>query len=105
LQTAAVGALARLREPEVPVLLIKGWRSYAPALQGAVIDALLSRTEWTLALLSAVEMNTVAAADLDAATRGRLVGNRNNEIRARSVKILAATPNESRAQVVAEFQN
>lgn len=104
LQAAAVATLARLRSPEIPAILLDGWRGQSPALQGVVVDTLLSRSEWTLALLDRVEGASVSPGDLDAATRSRFLNSRNNEIRARAAKVLAIAGNESRSKVVAEHQ-
>lgn len=104
LQTAAVATLARTRASDVPSLLLAGWRGYSPDLQGTVLDTLLTRAEWTAALLTAIEAKTIAAGDLDAAARSRLLNHRTSEIRERSIKALAASVNESRAKVLADHQ-
>ena len=46
LQTAALGALVRTRNPKVPELLLAGWVRHSPSLRNAILGALLARDEW-----------------------------------------------------------
>jgi putative membrane-bound dehydrogenase-like protein len=89
-QLGAVGALSRLRPKETPALLLENWGSRGPAVRGAILDQLLSRNEWTQALLKAMESAPDLAASLDATRRAALLRHENAAIRKRAEKILGA---------------
>src|SRR5205814_4820728 len=52
-QVAAVRALAEGRAANLPDLLLPRLRGFEPAVRAAAVRTLLSRTEWTKALLRA----------------------------------------------------
>ncbi len=81
-QIASVSALARGRDPELSDALLAGWKSYTPALRAAVLDALLSRSEWTAALLSSLENASTTPSEIDPAHRLQLVGHVDATLRA-----------------------
>jgi putative membrane-bound dehydrogenase-like protein len=89
IQQAAIASLGRIRDPQVADLLLSGWKGHSPAIRAAVLDALLSRHEWTEALLSALESSRVAPAEIDPARRQRLVGRRDIALRSRAEALFA----------------
>ncbi len=84
LQVAAVSAVARGRDPKLPDPLLSGWKSYSPAVRAAVLDTLLSRDEWTGALLSSLEDTCTPPGEIDPAHRRQLVGHAGKAIRERA---------------------
>jgi putative membrane-bound dehydrogenase-like protein len=105
LQAAAVVALGRLRAPQVPELLLRGWKGYAPAQRTQVLDVLFGRPEWLQAVLAAVEAKQVLPAEIDAARRQRLLGHRSAEVRRRAAKLFAGAVNPDRQKVIDAYQS
>jgi putative membrane-bound dehydrogenase-like protein len=103
IQLAAVASLARVNDPNVADLLLAGWKGDSPAIRGAVLDALLSRREWTGALLSALESGQVATAEIDPARRQRLARSRDPALRSR-VEALFAQQVPARQAVVQSYK-
>ncbi|HYG78089.1 MAG TPA: PVC-type heme-binding CxxCH protein [Planctomycetota bacterium] len=103
LQLAAVKSLARLGGERVPENLLGGWNTYGPSLRSAIADELLSRDEWALALLKSIEAKKVAAMELDAQRRERLLKHKTAAIKDQAKKLFAATVNEDRQKVVDAF--
>ncbi len=103
-QKAALDTLTRSRSAEVPGILLAAWAQHGPAMRASIINALLARDEWTLALLSAVEKGGVGPADIPAASRERLTAHASADIRARAAKLLPASRSADRAAVVAKYK-
>ncbi|HSI32213.1 MAG TPA: PVC-type heme-binding CxxCH protein [Tepidisphaeraceae bacterium] len=100
MQAAAVAALARRGQADVPARLLAHWPSFSPALRNTVVDALAARREWADALLSAVEKGAVKPADIDPARRQRLTQSGPGNLRARAAKLLAGATNPDRQKVI-----
>ncbi len=104
LQVAAVQALGRLRDGDVPKLLTAGWRGYSPTLRSEVIDVLLRRENWTKALLVAVEQKQIHPSEIDTPQRQRLVQHRNANLRDDAKKLLAESADADRQAVIDGFR-
>ncbi len=102
LQQAAVSGLGRLADSTVADILLAGWKGCSPRVRGAVLDALLSRREWTPALLSALEAGRVAPGEIDPARRQRLLSRRDPALRSRA-EALFAHQGQARKAVVEAF--
>jgi putative heme-binding domain-containing protein len=103
-QSAAVATLGRLRDPEVPALLLRGWKGYLPAQRAQVLDVLLRRNDWARATLDAVQRQQVLPAEIDAPRRQRLLESRTPDIRQRAAKLLAAGINPDRQKVIDSYR-
>jgi putative membrane-bound dehydrogenase-like protein len=88
-QRAAISALGRSTDPQVPELLLRGWKTYSPQVRSDVLDAVQSRKAWTASLLSAREETCVPPAEIDAAHRGLLLAQRDLGLRHRAEAIFA----------------
>jgi len=104
IQSAAVAALARIDDPRVPTLLLARWKGYGSALRGEVLDALLRRQASTAALLDALEHGDVAAAEIDASRRQRLMESPYEVLRARAAKLFADSVASNRQSVIDEYR-
>jgi putative membrane-bound dehydrogenase-like protein len=102
-QAAAVTALEKLQRPELPQSLLGGWRSHTPALRQQILDVLLSRADWSAALLDAVERSEVAGSQLDARRRSQLLATNDRTLRQRAEKLLAGDVDPNRQQVVEQY--
>jgi putative membrane-bound dehydrogenase-like protein len=100
LQSAAVTALGRLRDPQVPALLLRGWKGYSPGRRNQVLDELLVRDDWLKAVLDAVEQKQILPLEIDPARRQRLLAHRNVAVRERAARLFAGAVNPDRQKVV-----
>jgi putative membrane-bound dehydrogenase-like protein len=88
-QQAAVAALGRGADPQLPAALVGNWKAYSPALRSAILDTLLSRDAWASALLFSLEDRCVPPAEIDPTHRRALLAHRNAEIRKRAETVFA----------------
>jgi putative membrane-bound dehydrogenase-like protein len=105
LQAAAIAALGRLRAPQVPELLIRGWKGYAPAQRDRVLDALFRRNEWLQVTLEAIERKEITAAEINAVRRQRLLDHSSADVRRRAAKLFADALNPDRQKVIDSYQS
>ncbi len=89
IQQAAVTNLGYVNDPRVADLLLAGWKGHSPQIRGTVLDALLSRREWTGTLLSALEAGRISPAEIDPARRERLIRRRDPALRAKAEALFA----------------
>jgi mono/diheme cytochrome c family protein len=104
-QTAAVAALGRLADESVPGAVLAGWKSHAPSLKGQILDLLLSRPAWQRQLLTALEKNQVPAAQIDLPRRQRLLGHKDQAVRALAATVFAGSSNLDRQKVLKEYED
>jgi putative heme-binding domain-containing protein len=104
LQAAAVATLGRLHDPEVPQVLVRGWKGYGPTLRSQVLDVLLRRDAWVKATLDALEAKQILPFEVDAARRQRLLQHRDPAVRERAARLLAGTIDPDRQKVVEAYQ-
>ena len=77
------GAGTSAAKPGSPTSSSTGGRDATPQVRAVILDTLLSRPEWSGALLSALEANRVAPAEIDPARRQRLLNGRDPALRSR----------------------
>jgi putative membrane-bound dehydrogenase-like protein len=104
-QRAAVEALERIDDPQVPDSLLAGWKGHGPELRSEILDALVSRDAWSEALLAAIESGIVPAADVDASRRQRLSGSDNESVKSKAEKLLAGAIESNRQQVLQQHES
>lgn len=100
LQLAAVRVLASTSEPSVPAILLHDFPSLTPQTRNAIIEALLTREPWALALLEHVKSNPATA--LDATQRARLAQHSSKKVRDLAAAVLKAE--SSRKEVLEQFR-
>ncbi|MCP4786279.1 MAG: c-type cytochrome [Fuerstiella sp.] len=105
LQEAAVNAMAVHESDRVAKLLLAGWRSYSPQVRRNVVDALISTTPRTRALLSAVEAGEVKRGDIERDHKQVLLSHRSSDIKSRSSKLFGSEIVTNRSKVVAAHQH
>jgi len=103
-QAAAIAALGRLRSPQVPEALLRGWKGYGPALRSQAFDVLMRRPEWLLATLDAIDRKQLASSELDAGRRQRLLEHKDPAIRQRAVKLFADAIAPDRQKLIEQYQ-
>jgi putative heme-binding domain-containing protein len=89
LQQAAVAALSRSDDPKIGEMLVRDWKAHSPQVRGAILDAVMSRANWTSSLLAALEDGCVPPAEIDPARRYSLLTRRNTAHRTRAQAIFA----------------
>jgi putative membrane-bound dehydrogenase-like protein len=102
-QRAVLEAIGRSRSPQVPQLVLTGWKLLAPSLRQSLITLLLSREEWAQALLEAIGNGTVAASEISPAHRQQLLKNSNAEIRKKAEELWQANRPAARTEVLARY--
>jgi len=97
-QLAAVETMGRLRHNRVPDLLLQGWAEQGPNLNGAILDVLISRKEWSSVLLDRVADEPKMATILGTAHRDRLSRHPDDAIRKRAESLLGRTTTSDEIQ-------
>jgi putative heme-binding domain-containing protein len=103
-QAAVVAALGRLRLPQVPNVLLRGWKGASPGLRDQILDVLLGRDEGIRALLEALDRREVFAAEIDAVRRERLLRHPSATLRAQAARRLDGMVDPDRQKVVGAYQ-
>jgi putative membrane-bound dehydrogenase-like protein len=103
-QSAAVAALGRLRDADVPARLLRGWKAHGPGLRAQVLEVLFRRDDWRRAALEAMERQELPPAEVDAARRQQLLTSRDASVRARAEKLFGGTVNPDRQKVIDAYR-
>src|SRR5207302_397263 len=103
-QGAAIKALARTGAANVPRILLHTWPAQPPEMRALILEQMLGREAWALALLQSVEHGQIAAVDLEAAHRNRLLKHASENVRSLAAKVFAATSNPDRQHVIESFR-
>ncbi|HZV33865.1 MAG TPA: neutral/alkaline non-lysosomal ceramidase N-terminal domain-containing protein, partial [Verrucomicrobiae bacterium] len=104
IQKAAVNTLQYENNAKVPGLLLADWKLHSPALRAPILEILLSREEFTRALLTAVQNHLVQANEVPPASVQRLLKNPNRDIQKQAANLLTTGPTRSRADALARYQ-
>lgn len=104
-ETAAIRAITRYDRPDVPSVLVRGWKDYPLAVRSAVLDAMLSREPWTYAFLQRIEARDLPATDVDPIRRERFTRNNSQRVRELAEKVIGAGSALSRTKVIEEFHD
>ena len=103
-QLASIEALAGYDDSEIAPLLLESWGAQTPKVRGGVLSGVLSRAEWTRALLDAIESEKVPAHQIDAKRRELLTNHNDQGIRDRSLQLFEASTPGDRLEVLANYQ-
>jgi putative heme-binding domain-containing protein len=104
LQIAAIESLLTQPVSDTPVLLLKSWTEYSPAVRRAVIEALTRRPERVNALLDAVADGRIRAVEFDALKTRQLTEHSKPEIRTRARELLKQNIPADRKEVLERYQ-
>lgn len=103
-QLAAIEALARTRHPDSGVLLLNRYRQVSANAQEAILEKLLSRSEWSLALLNRIAEGGLPRGLLNASRRAKLFSHADESIRLQAAKVLEMT-GSSRTKVIEKYRS
>ncbi len=103
LQLAAVTALGRINRPTIPTKLLARWNGYGRAVRTAVLDLIISRTNWANLLLDRVEADPAMRAEIDAGRQLALVRHSNGNLATRAAAIFNASLDANRQKVIDRY--
>jgi putative membrane-bound dehydrogenase-like protein len=100
LQSAALATLGSYSEAEVAPAILAAYPALSPRLKSQAADLLISRPAWTLALVKAIEAQTVSLGDVDPARIKLLAEHPDERVRTAAAGLLAASRLGARSDVV-----
>jgi putative membrane-bound dehydrogenase-like protein len=106
LAAGLIEAAAKSEAAETGAALLEAVKSVTPANRAGVITAIVSRSEWTRAMLDAAEKNEFALSELSLDQKQSLAAHPDRTLRDRAKKLLAAgggLPNADRQKVIEEL--
>lgn len=106
LASGMLAALQKAEAPEVGGLIVERLAGFTPLVRAAGFRLLLTRPEWSKALLDGAEKGSVRLADLDLDQKQVLAEHPNLEVRKRAVELLkrgGVLPSADRQKVVEEL--
>ena len=107
-QVAAVQAMGEGRSAELPALLLPRIRAFEPTVRAAAIHTLLSRDDWTKALLRAIPTGVASGltpASIEPSDRAPLLKHRDPEIARLAQAIFDRMTPGSRAPVITDYSS
>jgi putative membrane-bound dehydrogenase-like protein len=105
LQSAAVAALGRIADPQVPGLLTAAWRSSSPGVQSQIADVLFSRDAWLRQFLESIDKKSIPPGQVGAAHRQRLLQHKDKEIRALGASLFRGGTSPDRQKVLKAYRD
>jgi uncharacterized protein len=90
LSTGLIGALGESRNEATGGVIMKHWSKFTPAVRRAAISILLRRSEWALAMLDAVQENTITRTDIPPEYWSQLRQNPNRRVSGRASRLADA---------------
>ena len=103
-QQAAMRLLLRSSGNDAISAVLQQLRTLSPAAQSELLDGLLQRDDGIRLLLDAVEAGTLAANELDAVRRDRLMNHRDQKTAVRAAQLLQLSAATSREAVLTEWR-
>ncbi len=90
-QLAAVQTLSNFDATNVPTVLIEAWQGLSPAVRGEVVETLLGRRDWIVALLDAVEGGQISSSYISPVRKRRLVKHKDTNVSTRAAQLFGTT--------------
>ena len=105
LRVAAVRALARRSDPNIPNVLLEDWKGYSPAIRNAVAEAMTRSAGRITRLLDAMEAGIVLPSELGPGRTQQLLSDRLPEaVRNRAQQLVARGVSEDRTKVIEQYR-
>ena len=104
IQAIAVRVLGGHRKPDVPSMLLASYRKLGASARAEAVEALLSRPEWHVALLDAIDAGTIKPSEIPHVRRNALVRSANAAVKERSVAMFRSLI-ASRQKVVDKYRD
>lgn len=103
LQNAALDALAHQRQDAVAEVLLDQWANFSPGFRGRVLDVLVSRRNWSRALLETIKNGAIPVTDIDPVHRYMLSREGDADIRRLAKEFFADQTTGKRAAIAQEY--
>jgi putative membrane-bound dehydrogenase-like protein len=100
----AITALSRQTSDKPWQALLKQFPHQSPAMRGAVLDALISRPEWSALLLDQIASGRIQSHEVDPARADQLLKHPDAAIRASARRLLADHATPDRKRLLAEYR-
>ncbi len=105
-QVAVVRTLAEGRSADLPEVLLPRLRTFEPAVRAATIRTLLTRADWTKALLRAIQPGAaggISPSLIEPSDRAPLVKHRDPEISRLAQAVFGRSTTGSRSPIIADY--
>ena len=99
-QVAAIRALSRFQESDVPEMIVDAWLGFTPKVRGEAAEALFARPERLSVLLGAIEDEVIRPSQLDPARVRFLMAHPDEPIRTEATRLLKSVQLAPRQEVV-----
>ena len=100
IQQQIVDVLGILRPDNLPDVLLEQWAQHGPEIRPQILEMLLRQPNWTLGLLDRIAAGDVAANEIGAVNRSKLILHSSSAIRSRASQLLnTASPAERLAAI------
>ena len=103
-QQAALENLKKLATPRVAELLLAKWNDLLPAARAEAASLLLSRAEWSEALLGAIESGQLTSSALGTVQQQKLLAHSQPSIRERAAKLFTK-PGPDRKKILDAYRD
>ena len=103
IKASALARLKRVTDVQAAKALLERWDSFEPGMRTEVLNALLSRGEWTDQLLLAVQSGKIPPGEVPPVHQQQLIRNASASIRERAEKLFAAG-NPDRQKVLKAYE-
>ncbi|MCC6492052.1 MAG: c-type cytochrome [Pirellulales bacterium] len=103
LKLAVLDSLRRQTGAELPPVLLQLWSAQSPSVRRAIVELLASRAEWSVALLAAAESDDLLAAEIDPASRLKLLEDADPDVQRHAERLFGAATKD-REEVVGRYQ-
>ena len=103
-QEAAIRHLGQQSTESAAEIMLSGWSAHSPTIRAQILTMLSSRPEWIVRLLMDLESGTVAAAEIEASIRQRLLTTRDEDVRKRLEEVFASGTSADRKAVMESYQ-
>ena len=104
IQVAAVQTLSRLAGPGLEDVLLKRWRENSPEARREILAVLLTKKEWTGALLAALESGRISPGEMDATSRSALLRHGDADIQRRAAVLWGSEKAGTRQEVIQKYR-
>jgi putative membrane-bound dehydrogenase-like protein len=99
-----VSLLAQSKDARVPDFLMQDWDARTPAQRLTLLDAVMGREAWAVALLGQVKDGKISASSFDAQRQARLLKHPSEKVRQLASAAFSGAASASRAKVLEAFQ-
>ena len=99
-----VSLLAQSKDARVPDFLMQDWDARTPAQRLTLLDAVMGREMWAIALLGQVKDGKISASNFDAQRQARLLKHPSERVRHLASAAFSGAATASRAKVLETFQ-